>query len=167
MDKNIFTNKLKNWLDNFLNIKFSETHEVVSVLIPETSLAKMNNEAIKQMANYSTWEFKPDVLGILKNKKNSRLELVLLNRSTSALSLKELGEMNCYAKLTGALLALVASTNGVSNEVNILLLEDKIRQRVLSYGEGQDIIVIGWDEKNDQISEDSVIPFSKKDFIVN
>lgn len=167
MDKKIFTNKLQQWLDDFLRSKFSDTHDVISVLIPETTLSKINNDAIKQITNYSTWEFKPDVLGILKNKNNSRLELVLMNRSTSALSLKELGEMNCYAKLTGAILAIVASTNGVSNEVNILLLEDQIRQRVLNYGEDRNIIVIGWDEKNNRVNKDSVIPFEKKDFIAN
>jgi hypothetical protein len=56
--------------------------------------------------------------------------------------------------------------NGVSNEVNILLLEDAIRDRVLKYGD-KSIIVFGWDEKNDRLNSDSVIPFSKKDFIVN
>ena len=75
--------------------------------------------------------------------------------------------MNCYAKLTGAILAIVASTNGVSNEVNILLLEDQIRQRVLNYGEDRNIIVIGWDEKNNRVNKDSVIPFEKKDFEIS
>lgn len=167
MDKQFFTNILRDWLENFLKKKFSLSHEIILVTIPNTSLSKINNEYIKQITNYSAWEFKPDVLGIIKEKKSGKLELVLLNRSTSALSLKELGEMNCYARLTGSILAVVASLNGVSNEVNILLLEDSIRNRVLDYGNNQPLLVIGWDEKNNRINEDSIIPFEYKDFLVN
>jgi hypothetical protein len=166
MEKQEFTIKLCNWLKNFLQKRFSENYEILDVLAPPSSLSKLNNDHIKQLANYSSWDFKPDVLGILKEKKSGRLELVLLNRSTSALSLKEIGEINCYARLTDAFLVFVSSLNGVSNEVNILLLEDAIRDRVLKYGD-KSIIVFGWDEKNDRLNSDSVIPFSKKDFIVN
>lgn len=167
MDKQIFTNTLRDWLEEFLKKKFSLSHEIILVTIPNTSLSKMNNEYIKQIANYSAWEFKPDILGIIKEKISGKLELVLLNRSTSALSLKELGEMNCYARLTGSILAIVASLNGVSNEVNILLLEDSIRNRVLEYGNKQSLVVIGWDEKNNIINSNSIIPIDKKSFLMS
>lgn len=167
MDKKQLTQLLNHWLNDFLLRKFSSSHELILVKSPETALSKLNDEVIKQIPNYSAWEFKPDVFAILKNKQTGKLELVLLNRSTSALSLKELGEMHCYARLTGAILSIVASTNGVSNEVNILLLEDNIRQRILKYSDSEPIIIIGWDEKNNRIREDSVIPFEKRDFILN
>ena len=167
MDKQVFTKNLRDWLEVFLAKRFSSTHDIVLVSVPDTSLSKLNNEHIKQIPNYSSWEFKPDILGILKEKSSSKLELVLLNRSTSALSLKELGEINCYGKLTGAFLAFIASLNGVSNEVNILLLENSIRDRVLKYDEGKSIIVFGWDEKNNRINKDSIIPFEKKDFLAD
>ncbi|MES2213342.1 MAG: hypothetical protein V4473_00700 [Patescibacteria group bacterium] len=167
MDKQIFTKNLREWLEEFLTKKFSSEYDIEAVLIPETSLSKMNHESIKQIPNYSAFEFKPDVLGVLKEKKSGKLELVLLNRSTSALSLKELGEMNCYARLTGAFLAMVASLNGVSNEVSILLLEDSIRSRVLKYDESRSLLVFGWDEKNNRINKDSIIPFEQKDFLAD
>lgn len=167
MDKKHLTKLLFKWLEEFLHKKFSVTHEILLINIPETSLSKINNDLIKQIPDYSAWEFKPDIFAIIKDKNTGKLELVLLNRSTSALSLRELGEMNCYAKLTGAILSIVMSPNGVSNEVNILLLEDIIRGRILNYGNNQSVIIIGWDEKNNQINKDSIIPFEKKDFILN
>lgn len=166
MDKETYTKLLRDWLEGFLTAKFSSTHEIINVLIPETSLSKLNDESLKQIANYSSWEFKPDVLGILKERTSGKFELVLLNRSTSALSLKEIGEINCYARLTGAFLAMVSSLNGVSNEVNILLLEDEIRNRVLNY-DGKSILIFGWDEKNNQINKDSIIPLNQKEFLSN
>ncbi len=166
MDKLTFTKALRDWLEEFLKRKYSSTHDILEIIIPETSLSKLNNDHIKQLPNYSSWEFKPDVLGILKEKSSGKLELVLLNRSTSALSLKEIGEINCYARLTGSFLAFVSSLNGVSNEVNILLLEDTIRNRVLKY-DNNAVIVFGWDEKNNRINKDSIIPFEKKDFLAD
>jgi len=165
MDKNEFTNTLRDWLTNFLERSVSLTHDILEVIVPESSLSKINNEWIKQISNYSSWEFKPDVLAILKDKSSSKLELVILNRSTSALSLKEIGEINCYARLTGAYMALLSSLNAVSNEVSILLLEDSIRNRVLGYGENKQVIIFGWDEKNNRINTDSIIPFEQKKFL--
>lgn len=165
MDKSEFTNILRDWLATFLERKVSSTHDILEVIVPESSLSKINNELIKQFPNYSSWEFKPDVLAILKNKSSGALELVILNRSTSALSLKEIGEINCYARLTGAYMTVLASPNAVSNEVSILLLEDSIKNRVLGYEEGKQIIIFGWDEKNNRINKDSIIPFEQKDFL--
>jgi len=166
MEKQEFTNKLCDWLRNFLQKRFAENYEILDVFVPVTNLSKLNNDHIKQLSNYSSWDFKPDILGILKEKTSGRLELVLLNRSMSALSLKEIGEINCYARLTDAFLVFGSSLNGVSNEVSILLLEDAIRDRILKYGK-KSIIIFGWDEKNDRLNSDSVIPFSRKDYVVN
>jgi len=165
MDKKEFTNILRDWLKNFLERKVSSTHDILEIMVPESNLSKINSEQIKQISNYSSWEFKPDVLAILKDKSSGKLELVILNRSISALSLKEIGKINCYARLTGAYMALLASTNAVSNEVNILLLEDSIKNRVLGYEEDKQVIVFGWDEKNNRINTDSIIPFEQKDFL--
>jgi len=167
MDKNKFTKILKDWLSNFLKKKLSSTHEILEVVIPESSLSKINNKYIKQIPNYSSWEFKPDIFAVLKNKISNKLELIILNRSTSALSLKEIGEINCYARLTGAYMVLLTSLNAVSNEVSILLLDDSIKNRVLDYGKDKKIIVFGWDEKNNQVNKDSIIPFEQKDFLSN
>ncbi len=166
MDKQEFTEILRDWLEGFLRRKYSNKYEILDVIIPTSSLSKLNNEHIKQIPNYSSWEFKPDILGILKNKTSGKLELVLLNRSTSALSLKELGEINCYARLTDAFMALVSSLNGVSNEVNILLLEDAVRERVLRYGDKL-VVVFGWDEKSGAVNENSIVPLDQKSFLTN
>lgn len=166
MDKQTLTESLKVWLEKFLKEKFSSYYEIETVLVPETGISKMNNDSIKKLPNYSAFEFHPDILGILREKQTGRLELVLLNRSLSALSLKELGEMNCYARLTGAFLAMVVSLNGVSNEVSILLIEDSIRNRVLNYAENKSLIVFGWDENKNTINPNSIIPINQKNLLL-
>lgn len=165
MDKNEFTKKLQSWFITFLTRKFSDNYEIIDVIIPNVYLSKLNNELIKSLPNYSIWDFKPDILGILKNKDSKEINLVFVNRSTSALSLKEIGELQCYARLANVKLALLVSLSGVSNEVNILLLENDIRKRLLNYGEDQNIIIFSWDIQSDGIDYNSVMPLEKRGYL--
>ncbi len=165
MDKNEFTKKLQRWLITFLTRKFSDNYEIVDIIIPDVYLSKLNNELIKSLPNYSIWDFKPDILGILKNKETKEINLVFVNRSTSALSLKEIGELQCYARLANTKLALLVSLSGISNEVNILLLENDIRKRLLNYGDDKDIIVFSWDIQIDGVDFNSVMPLEKRDYL--
>lgn len=166
MEKNDFTERMRQWLESFLKRRLASTHDVLEVLAPTSSLSKLNNEHIKGFQNYSSWDFKPDILGIVQDKKTSQKEIVLLNRSTSALSLKEIGEINCYARLTKASLVFLTSTRGLSSEVNILLLDDDIRKRVLQLNSGGEITIFAWDEGTDSINQNSIVPFTKKDFLL-
>ncbi len=166
MEKNDFTERMRQWLESFLKRRLALTHDVLEVLAPTSSLSKLNNEHIKGLQNYSSWDFKPDILGIIQDKKTNQKEIVLLNRSTSALSLKEIGEINCYARLTKASLVFLTSTRGLSSEVNILLLDDDIRKRVLQLNGGGEITIFAWDEGTDSINQNSIVPFTKKDFLL-
>jgi len=166
MEKQDLSIKISAWLKIFLLAKFGKTHDILEVLIPESNLSKLPNEYIKSCQNYSVWEFTPDVLGILKNKKTNQIELILANRSTSALSLKEIGEIYTYSKLVNSPLSFLISLNGTSNEVSILLLEDSIRKRLLNRGNNE-IIIFSWNEKNNGIDYNSIIPLNKKDFLLS
>src|SRR3989344_4407953 len=93
------------------------------------------------------------------------IELVFVNRSTSALSLKEIGELHCYACLANTKLALLVSSSGISNEVNILLLENDIRKRLLNYGDGKNIVVFSWNIQADNVDPNSIMPLEERDYI--
>jgi len=166
MKKYDFTKLMRSWLEKFLRKKYSNTHEILDVIIPESNLSKLADVHIKSCRNYSAWEFKPDVLGILRNKKNAQIELVLLNRSISALSLKEIGEIYCYSKLINSKLSLLISLRGISNEVNILLIDDEFRNRLLRYSDSGQIIIFSWDQERNSVNENSIIPLSQKEFIL-
>lgn len=167
MEKQEFTEKIAKWLELFLSKKFAESHDVLEVIIPESNLSKIQNGSIKLCQNYSAWEFKPDVFGILKNKKTGEIELVLVNRSTSSISLKEIGELYSYSKLANSKLSLLFSVNGVSNEVGILLLDNEIKKRLLNYGDGKEIVILSWDETKNNINPNSIIPFERKSLFIN
>ena len=165
MDKHIFTETLKDWLDEFLKSHISDTFDTLETFIPQSNLAKLNNEYLKQVPNYSSWDFSPDVLSIIQNKNTKEIKLVLLNRSVSTLSLKEIGEINLYAKLVDAELAFLVSTNGSSNEVNLLLLEDSVQKRLLNYADDKRLIIFSWQE-NGGVDPKSIMPLNAKEFLL-
>jgi len=131
-DKDQYTETAKEWLKSFLEKSYSKDFNI-EVLIPQCNISKINNNSIKRVQNYSLLDFSPDVLGILTSKKNESVELVLLNRSISPISVKEIGEMNIYSHIINPKLAFIISLKGLPNEVNSLLLNDEICTSLLNY----------------------------------
>ena len=143
--KERYTEITKKWLEDYLEKNYSKDYKI-EVLIPNGNISKINNESIKRVQNYSLLDFSPDILGILTSKKNKEVFLVLLNRNSSATSVKEIGEMNIYSNIINPKLAFIASLKGLPNEVNSLLINENICNSLLSYHDGS-IIILKIDEK--------------------
>ena len=106
----------------------------------------------------------PDVIGILRKKSDSSTCLAIVNRTTSAISLKEIGELHCYAKLARADFAFLVSTSGVSNEVNILLVDKEIRGRLLNFENNKTITILSWNEDSNSVDKNSVLPIEMREY---
>ena len=158
MEKSDLTSGIKTWLEVFLKKRYSSDMVVLDVIITESNLSKLANSYVKSMANYSSWEFKPDVIGILKHRLSGAIRLAIVNRTTSSTSLKEIGELHTYAKVLDAEFAILISTNGPSNEVNLLLLDQPIRDRLLQYNPSKSMFLATWDINKNEIAQNSVLP---------
>lgn len=158
MDKFQLTDALVIWFSEFIKRNFRDQYDLLEIIKTPQQLSRLNNLHIKNLKNYSSWEFKPDLLGILKSKIDSTIKLAFINRTTSGISLKEIGELYCYAKLANASFAFLVSTSGVSNEVNILLVDKSIRTRVLGYESKKSICLFSWNEEYGNANKDSVLP---------
>lgn len=157
MTKTELTKKLKIWLKSYIESNLSYEYQLLEVIAPSTTLAKLNNDNIKSFYNYPAWEFTPDICAVLKNKDTEELKLYLVNRHTSALSLRDIGEAFVYAKLCNPVSYFLISTKGVSNEVNILLVDDETRNRLLLTPNGSDLKILTYDETNDIVDTTKVI----------
>ena len=135
----------KNWLEAFLREKYSNDYDI-EVLLTRSNLSKLAHPLIKKIENYSMFDFKSDILGILINKKNQKVEIVLLNCSINAISIKEIGEINLYCNISNPLFAIIVSPKGLPNEVNKLLLNNNIEASLLSYGKGINIMLLKLNE---------------------
>lgn len=162
--KQEFEKNLALWLSKYLENKYSDEFNI-EVIKPETYLSKLSNEKIKKVDSYTSFDFKPDLLGVLENKNSKKVELVLLNRSVSAVSLKDIGEINLYSKVVGAKESFVASLKGFPEEVNLILLNQHLENKLLNYDDKKFICLFRFDIKNNQIDKKAFFPLSrKKDF---
>ena len=57
--KEILSSELCSWLNSYLLEKYSKEYNV-EVLIPKGYLSKLPNKSMKQVPNFSSFEFKPD-----------------------------------------------------------------------------------------------------------
>ncbi len=159
MDKSQFTDIMKYWLENYLQDKYRESYHV-SIVIPSSNISKLPDKEIKDtVENYSSFEFYPDILGILKHKTiTNKVELVFLNRSITSISLKEIGEIQCYCRIADPLEAFIVSSKGLPQEINMLLLDEVISTSLLKYSSNKFINAFTWDLTKGGIDLLSIFP---------
>lgn len=159
MNKSQFTDIMQCWLEKYLKAKYRASYHV-STVIPTSNISKLPNRDIKDnVKNYSSLEFYPDILGILKHKTlTNKVEMVFLNRSLTSISLKEIGEIQCYCRIAEPLEAFIVSPKGLPQEINMLLLDDVISTSLLKYNSSKFINVFTWDDKKNAIEPRSIFP---------
>jgi len=158
--KDKYTKLARRWLEFFLIKHYAKTHDI-KVIIPRGNLSKIDLVEIKRYPNYSLMDFSSDVVGIITSKKTKKIGLVLLNRSTNAISVKEIGEMNLYSKIVNPEMAFIVSLKGLPNEVNNLLLNEEICSSLLGYG-NKKIIILKLDDKG-KVDSKTIFPRKFKD----
>ena len=135
----------------------------IEVIIPQSNISKLAHPKIKKIENYTLFDFKPDVLGLLTSKANSEVKIVLLNRSVSAINVKEIGEMNIYSSISDPLDSFIVSPKGLPTEVNTLLLNDSIEASLLSYNNEKTIVLLKLLD-NGKIDNKNIFPRKLKDY---
>lgn len=156
-NKNDLTIVAEKWLNNFLIKAYSSEYDVYT-MICEQNISKINHPDLKTYINYSAFNFQPDVLGILKNKRNKKVELVFLNRSFSPISLREIGELFCYSKLVNPKLSILFSLKGAASEVNLMLLKKQISDTLLNFKGENPMYLIQIDSTKGRLNPDFLFP---------
>ena len=133
--KEILSEKLLLWLNKYIEENYSSKY-LIDILIPKSYISKLPNDNIKKIPNYTSFDFKPDLLGILQSKEDSNIvKLIFVNRSPNSLSLKEIGEIICYSRIANPEEDFLISPKALANEVNLILLDKTTQTNVLSYGD--------------------------------
>lgn len=164
LNKPELTNIIIKWLEEFLTRKYGKEYNIY-IEVPERNLNLLNNKDIKSIKNYSFFTFKPDIIGILKHKKNQKVELVIVNRELKSIGLRELGELQCYCRLAKPLLAIWFSLQGLSGAIDRLINHNK-KQGILEY-DNKKIIILRWDSFKREIDKFSISPIECRGFILS
>jgi len=160
-----FTARLSQWLLEFMNTNYSSDYNI-EVLSPASNISKIANEWLKRIDGYTSFDFSVDLLGLLENKYTMAVEVILLNRSVSAISLKEIGVMNCYSKLVKPKHAFIVSLKGLPEEINLILLNSELEKKLLKISDGLNINVFKWNEEHDCVDLMTVFPINLRGIFI-
>lgn len=166
-NKEELTNIANLWLKQFLVKNYSDKYNIITEIC-ETSISKNPRDEIKRYKNYACFNFQPDVIGILEDKKTKEIELILLNRSFSSISLREIGTLYCYAKLANAKMSILFSAKGAANEVNLMLLNKKKEKKLLNYLGDRSLQLVQIKSSGAELSDNFFFPINsdfKQEFL--
>ena len=160
-EKEILEKKINLWIKKFVN---SLNYKLIDI-IEKSNLSKINNENIKKFLNYNNWDFIPDYAVIVINKEaNSKLEIILINRETKAVGLRSIGEIMSYNRLVNPKFSFLITDKGHSNEISYLMINEKIRSRLIKFGRNS-LIIFSFNDNSEKINQESIIPFEYRNIV--
>ena len=145
------------WWSDKLKSRTSTDSAEVELVIPRSNLNLVDVRNIQAVDKSPFWRFRPSAL-LVETRLSEAARFHVLTVSSSAISLKDLGELNCYMRIIGASSGLAASVRGVSNEVRLIQADAQIRKRVFEPGNNQFMFAAAWSETERSIESLSVIP---------
>jgi len=145
------------------------THEVTSddlvKAVCHEDLNSLNVPEIQELPGCYMWRFRPDALIVRKRNPHSEPHLHLLNATSGAVSLKDVGIMNAMLRITGAAVSVIFSPKGVSKEVRLLQGDINTRDRLFSFGESGKILLLSWDNETSRVIQDAIVPIEDRELL--
>ena len=158
MSKESLENKILNWSRKF--IKSLKDYELIEIIRSE-NLSKINSENIKKFQNYGNWDFTPDFALIIKNIKEDKLNIILINRDNKSIGLRSIGEIMCFNKIVNPIYSFLISEKGHSDEISYFMINENLRSKLMNYFDNT-LIIFSFDDNSEKIKKESIIPFSKR-----
>jgi hypothetical protein len=124
-------------------------------LVLEEGLWRQTQPIISSRPGSGIWRFTPNAIA-WDARGHSRL--VLMNYSSAAISLKDIGELYCFATIVKPDIALLFSPKGVSNEVRLQLVDDDVANRLMLTKEGIPLAIGEWSVEHNAIIYESLLP---------
>lgn len=118
---------------------------------------------IQELPGCHMWRFRPDAVIVRKSDLHLGPNIHLLNATSSAVSLKDVGIMNAMLRVTGATSSVIVSPKGVSKEVRLLQGDIDTRDRLFSVGESGKVLLLSWDNKTARVIQDAIIPIEDRE----
>jgi hypothetical protein len=149
-----------NWFENYVKRTAGNATSTFDLLVPSRTqdLFRIEHPALQQHPTSHLWRFKPSALVIETNTETSHSYFHVLVVVSDSISLKDVGELNCYARIAKAKTGCLISSKGISNEVRLVQAELSVRNRLFVPHEGGKLFLVQWDEDKKSAITDSVIP---------
>jgi len=156
MTKAQFENLIEKWVADFVE---NQRGLNLIKIFKGKSISKISHPVLNQMHQSKLCDFNCDFVALVEHDIDG-FQLILINRFTKSVGLKDIGEMLVYAKMANPLFAFIISAKGHSTEINNILVNDRISMPLFSYDD-KSIILFALDKG---IKKESVLPLHMRNF---
>ena len=157
MTKNEFTKAVEKWLFDF--IEKQDDLELIKIYKSE-NLSKLNDYNLDGTSKFSNCDFVCDFSALVQLNDGTK-DVILVNRYDSSVGLTMIGEMFVYNRIAKPFLSLIISSKGHSSEINNVLLDKKISDRLFCVDGNMYLFSL-----NEQVVEDSILPVDTRNEFV-
>ncbi|MDI1471524.1 hypothetical protein QI155_03170 [Thermodesulfovibrio sp. 1176] len=148
--------QVSKWLYNYLN-SWNKRKEII---VKDTHKVNLSDFIVKNnlqnlIPQYSAYDIKVDITGIIKDKNN--LKLVFVECKIKPIRLLDVGQLLGYSLVAKPIEAFLISPRGTSEPLYQLL---KIygRYDILSYDKNRNIKILTWDIQKKEPVWSSILP---------
>lgn len=153
MNKAEYTKHVEKWVINFISKQ--QDLELIK-LFKGQNLSKLNDRDLCDIGKVSKCDFTCDFICLVRKYDGSK-DLILVNRYISSVGLRAIGEMLVYTQISTPFLSLIISDKGHSSEINNVLLNDKISEKLF----GKDKNIYLFCLRND-VDINSILPINNR-----
>lgn len=147
------------WYLSYLMDRDTDNPATFELFFPSQDLCESEIEPIMDNNKSHLWRFRPSALVVEKALPTPRFHVVLA--TSNAISLKDVGELNCYARIMDASSGCIISPKGISNEVRLVQAESSVRDRLFRPSLSSTLFLIQWSLSRGSVIPETVIPIEK------
>lgn len=111
------------------------------------------------------WRFRTSGLIVRKTGGSLPAGIHLLNATSSAISLKDVGIMNVLLRVTGAGVSAIFSPKGISEEVRLVQADPEVSDRLFTHGARGKILLLPWQSENNSVIKNAIVPLEFSDLL--
>jgi hypothetical protein len=137
-EPSLIEEELKKWLESNPAIKFEDSDKMDKVVFLTGTINSDPRASILGVAFDHKYEIQPKaVFSVVE--KSGKTEVGIIEISTSAIGLKDVGILHTYAKMINPKYALLLCEKSFSKELTYLLTDPKIGPRLMQYSTGREL----------------------------
>jgi hypothetical protein len=130
--------ELKKWLESNPAINFEDSDKIDKVVFLTGTIKSDPRASVLGVAFDHKYEIQPKaVFSVVE--KSGKTEVGIIEISTSAVGLKDVGILHTYAKMINPKYALLLCEKSFSKELTYLLTDPKIGPRLMQYSVGREL----------------------------
>jgi hypothetical protein len=165
MPSELLINEYVSWFAQSIALTYAAPSDSLISLPNPGNLCDLDVTEIQAHQNSHLWRFRTSGLIVRKTRGSLPAGIHLVNATSGAISLKDVGIMNVLLRVTGAGVSAIFSPKGISEEVRLVQADPDISDRLFTYGTHGKILLLPWQSENNSVIKNAIVPIEFSDLL--